>query len=60
VVVNQFSRHRRQYLADKGVSTREETMTLSSTRLAPTGVTDGSNLKLAGNFAYTPDDVLAL
>ena len=27
---------------------------------AATGVTDGSNLVLAGNFAYTPNDVLTL
>jgi hypothetical protein len=27
---------------------------------AATGVTDGSNLKLNGNFAYTPDDCLTL
>ena len=27
---------------------------------AVTGVTDGSNLKIAGNFAYSPDDTLEL
>ncbi len=27
---------------------------------ATTGVTDGSNLKLAGNFVYTPDDTITL
>lgn len=38
---------------------RQVTLVFSGTG-SPSGVVDGSNLKLASTFAYTPDDTLSL